>query len=176
LHLDKEVKHEEDKKIGEIFPRVLMCGEPGVGKKSILSFIASKDQPTNNRHQTLVSHKGKKLTIEIIENIDFALSLLNDKKNEIKGLIYVIDSTDKGNIKIGKQHLERLIQCDNFLKIPFLVYTSKLDQKEKSIPPVPILEEIGLGKVSDLQWYIAAVDNIKGTLIKVGIEWMQQYF
>lgn len=92
-----------------------------------------------------------------------------------QGIIFVIDSSDRLRLVVVKDELDLLLQhpdvCNR--KLPILFYANKMDCKD-ALSSVKIAAALGLDKIMDKPWHIAASNALTGEGLQEGVEWLTQ--
>lgn len=92
-----------------------------------------------------------------------------------QGIIFVIDSSDRLRLVVVKDELDLLLQHPDICnrKIPILFYANKMDCKD-ALSSVKIAAALGLDKIMDKPWHIAASNALTGEGLQEGVEWLTQ--
>ena len=151
---------------------LIILGSSNAGKKTIM-----KNSNENNLHFQLNNQECKNkfevndLLIEVIDN-----NKLNPFKNSIdskyiKGIIYVIDSSDKTEISEWQDSLIKIILSD-FPGLPVLFLINKQDL-EGSLRPNQVQEVLEIDSTTfKSKFYFQGTIATTGEGLKEGFEWI----
>lgn len=91
------------------------------------------------------------------------------------GVIFVVDSSDRLRLVVVKEELDLLLQHPDISnkRIPILFFANKMDCKE-ALSSVKIAAALGLDKIMDKPWHIAASNALTGEGLQEGVEWITQ--
>ncbi|CAJ2650840.1 ADP-ribosylation factor-like [Trifolium pratense] len=91
--------------------------------------------------------------------------------NNIDGLIYVVDSTDRERIDQAKQEFEATINDPSMLNTIILVFANKQDKKG-AMTPTEICEGLGLFDLRNRKWHIKGSCALEGDGLFEGLDWL----
>lgn len=91
------------------------------------------------------------------------------------GIIFVVDSSDRLRLVVVKEELDLLLQHPDICnrKIPILFFSNKMDCKD-ALSSVKIAAGLGMDKIMDKPWHIAASNALTGEGLQEGVEWLTQ--
>lgn len=91
------------------------------------------------------------------------------------GIVFVVDSSDRLRLVVVKDELDLLLQHPDICnkKIPILFFANKMDCKD-ALSSVKIAAGLGLDKIMDKPWHIAASNALTGEGLQEGVEWLTQ--
>ena len=89
-----------------------------------------------------------------------------------KGIIIIIDSCDKDNMKKLKEEIEQILKMQEVSKCPVLVFANKKDM-DNAISVDEIKEEIDMGNWVQENQNIVASNALNGDGINNGMKWLQ---
>ncbi len=91
--------------------------------------------------------------------------------SKTSALIYVIDSADSDRLKEAGQELESLLQEDELLNVPLLVFANKQDLVH-ALGADEIVESLGLTRISNRKWMIMACSALTKDGLNEGFDWI----
>ncbi|XP_065182995.1 ADP-ribosylation factor-like protein 6 [Sycon ciliatum] len=91
----------------------------------------------------------------------------------VKGIIFVVDSSERLRMATAKDELERLLTHKDVVDrhIPLLIFANKMDVHD-SISAIECSEELGLSEIKTKPWNIFASNALTGEGLSDGIEWL----
>ncbi|XP_058118951.1 ADP-ribosylation factor-like protein 6 isoform X2 [Anopheles coustani] len=90
-----------------------------------------------------------------------------------KGIVFVIDSSDRMRLVVVKDELEILLQHPDIAnrRVPILFFANKMDCTE-ALSSVKIAAGLGLEKIKDKPWHISSSNALTGEGLQDGVQWM----
>ncbi len=89
----------------------------------------------------------------------------------VKGIIFVVDSNDKDKIETAKEELYKMLVEENLKNAPLLVFANKQDIPGK-MTKEEVTQELGLNYSMSRQWYVQASCAPVGDGLYEGLEWL----
>ena len=126
-----------------------MLGLKGAGKSAILNKLRYDDPsfetiPTIGFNAESIVYNNFKCSLWDVSGSDSSrLSWQHLYFHGTKGLIFVIDSSDRARMDVVRQEL---LKCDREMKrkVPFLVFANKQDLKQEKMDMVDVTRELHL--------------------------------
>ena len=169
--------------MGSSTARLLLIGLDNAGKSTILSRIVDPDEkatgitPTIGYKKDSFSRCGMDFDVLDMSGESKYRDLWQSnatnqsEKDQINGIIFVIDSSDKMRIRVARSELEMILENKNISsQIPFLFLANKNDLKGACT-----LEEVSqLMELSSLKrnHQLVSCSGLTGKGIQEGIEWL----
>lgn len=162
--------------IGKEERRVLMVGLDKAGKTTILNRIHPSQMMFN------VPIMG--LNVELVEsgNISFRALDIGDQDKirpllrqdfpNTQGIIYVVDSNDRGRISEAREELQKLLNEDKLRDAILLVFANKQDSPN-AIDAAEVTNELGLRSLQR-PWYIQPTCATSGDGLYEGLDWLAE--
>ena len=91
----------------------------------------------------------------------------------IRGIVYVIDSADEARLKYAKHQLSNILSEDELREAFLLVFANKQDLPEAKTT-AEITDKLGLHALKDRSWYIQASSAITGDGLYEGLDWLNK--
>ncbi|CAF1179669.1 unnamed protein product [Rotaria sp. Silwood1] len=115
--------------------RILMLGLDNAGKTTILYRMKRTEDfntvPTIGFNvETISPCRGISLTVWDVGGQDHLRTLWHHYFDNVDGLVFVIDSTDRRRIHFSKAELIGIYQHDSMKNVPLVVIANKQDSKE----------------------------------------------
>lgn len=169
--------------MGNSSAKLLLIGLDNSGKSTILSRIIDPDVGAHGITPTI----GYKKEIFTRNGIDFEVMDMSgeskyrdlwqsnatnsDQKDQIHGIIFVVDSSDRMRVRVAKSELDLIVE-NRYIsdKIPFLVYANKNDVKG-ACTLEDMRELLELNKLRR-EYQIFSCSALTGKGIQEGIGWL----
>lgn len=91
---------------------------------------------------------------------------------DVGGIIFCIDSTDKIRMCVAKDELETMLAHPSLPQgVPIIFFANKMDRPQ-ALSPIECVQCLELDKIADKPWHIAASNALTGEGIETGIEWL----
>ncbi|XP_053575249.1 ADP-ribosylation factor-like protein 3 [Bombina bombina] len=173
LSLVEELKSVEDINSDDI--RIVLLGLDNAGKTTILTQLALEEinniTPTQGFNIKSVQAQGLKLSVWDIGGQRTIRSQWKRYLGNTDLLIYVVDSADRKRFEETGQELAELVEDDNLLGVPLLVFANKQDLLTAA-PAADIATGLNLHTYRDRMWQIQACSALSGEGIQDGMKWM----
>ena len=93
---------------------------------------------------------------------------------EVGGVIFCIDSTDKIRMCVAKDELETMLQHASMPSgVPIVFFANKMDRPQ-ALAAIECVQNLELDKIADKPWHIAASNALTGEGLEEGISWLGQ--
>ncbi|XP_063303389.1 ADP-ribosylation factor-like protein 3 [Pelobates fuscus] len=173
LSLVAELKKLED--VDENGLRIVLLGLDNAGKTTILTRLALEEikciTPTQGFNIKSVQSQGLKLTVWDIGGQRAIRKHWKKYLGSTDLLIYVVDSADQKRFEETGQELAELVEEDNLLGVPLLVFANKQDLLSAA-SAADIASGLNLHTYRDRTWQIQACSAISGEGIQDGMNWI----
>ena len=94
--------------------------------------------------------------------------------NEVGGIIFCIDSTDKIRMCVAKDELEGMLAHESLPQgVPIVFFANKMDRPQ-ALSAIECVQNIELDKIHDKPWHIAQSNALTGEGLEEGINWLGQ--
>nr|XP_056719488.1 ADP-ribosylation factor-like protein 3 isoform X1 [Euleptes europaea] len=155
--------------------RIVLLGLDNAGKTTLLKCLASEEldtvTPTQGFNIKNVHSDGFKLSVWDIGGQRAIRAYWKKYLVSTDILIYVIDSADQKRFEETGQELSELVEEDNLIGVPLLVFANKQDLATASLA-ADIAEGLSLHKYRDRPWQIQACSALSGEGVQDGMNWM----
>ncbi|XP_060094289.1 ADP-ribosylation factor-like protein 3 [Heteronotia binoei] len=155
--------------------RIVLLGLDNAGKTTLLKCLASEEvdtiTPTQGFNIKSVHSHGFKLSVWDIGGQRAIRAYWKKYLVSTDILIYVIDSADQKRFEETGQELSELVEEDNLIGVPLLVFANKQDLATASLA-ADIAEGLRLHTYRDRPWQIQACSAISGEGVQDGMNWM----
>jgi ADP-ribosylation factor protein 1 len=155
--------------------RVPMVGLDSAGKTSILYQLrfGSIDNliPTIGYGVETIIYEGINFNVLEVGGSNQVRILWKHFYKNAHGLIFVIDSSDSERIDEAVKEFKILINEEELIGKPILVFTNKQDL-EIVMKPEEIIERLGLKEIEGIQWFVQGTSAKTGDGLKEGIKWL----
>ncbi|XP_050296752.1 ADP-ribosylation factor-like protein 6 [Anthonomus grandis grandis] len=160
---------------------VLVVGLNNSGKTTVVNSFKNEENQTNEIVPT-VGFSVERFQNQSLLFTAFDMSghgryrdLWEHYYKDCHGIIFVIDSSDRLRLVVVKEELDLLLQHPDICqkRAPILFFANKMDCKD-SLSSVKIAAALGLDKIMDKPWHIAASNAITGEGLQEGVEWLTQ--
>jgi len=157
--------------------RVLMLGLDSAGKTTILYKFKIGQVvttiPTVGFNVETLDFKNFHLTVWDIGGQDKLRCLWRHYYTGSGGIVFVVDSADRGRFPVVREELHKLFTEPELLGVPLLILANKNDLP-KSLSADELGEEIGLNAKTpiDRKWHIQSCCATNGEGLLDGMEWL----
>lgn len=155
--------------------RILMVGLDGAGKTTILYKLKLGEVvttiPTIGFNVETLEYKNINFTVWDIGGQDKIRPLWKHYYQNVGGIIFVIDSSDRARISEAREEMERLIMDDDLIKCPILIMANKSDLPN-AFNISQMTNELGLYHMKNRQWYIHATCATRGDGLYESLDWL----
>ncbi|KAJ9458663.1 ADP-ribosylation factor-like protein 6 [Diplonema papillatum] len=157
---------------------LICCGLDNSGKTTIINQL----KPTKTRTEHLEPTVGYSVEQFSKGKVNFTVfdmggakqfrSLWTHYYQNVQGVIFVIDTSDKIRMVIVKDELKMLIEHKDLAGVPILFFANKIDIAG-SLSPQDCVEQLGLMELlHDRTFQIFPSDARRGIGLQEGIEWL----
>ncbi|KAI4887305.1 hypothetical protein NFI96_014690 [Prochilodus magdalenae] len=155
--------------------RLLTVGLDAAGKTTILYKLKLGEVvttiPTLGFNVETVEYNNISFTVWDVGGQDLLRRLWKHYYQNTKGLIFVVDSSDRERIEEAASELQALLQEDELRDAVVLVLANKQDLP-KAMPIDEMTERLGLRTMSERPWYIQSTCAISGAGLYEGLDWL----
>ncbi|EFY96547.1 hypothetical protein MHUMG1_10263 [Metarhizium humberi] len=155
--------------------RLLMLGLDAAGKTTILYKLKLGQDvttiPTVGFNVESVTYKNVKFNVWDVGGQDKIRPLWRHYYSGTQGLIFVIDSSDRGRMEEAKQELHRIINDREMKDSLLLVFANKQDLND-AMDPKQVTEALELSKIKDKAWYVVPSCATTGEGLLEGLGWL----
>lgn len=155
--------------------RILMVGLDNAGKTTILYQLkfgkVISSVPTIGFNVETVTFKNISFTVWDIGGQDKIRNLWRVYFQGSRGIIFVIDSSDRARMSEVKTELMRLLQEDELENAHLLVFANKQDV-EDAMSTTEIREQLGLNDLKKRSWFVQATCATKAEGLTEGLDWL----
>uniref|UniRef100_A0A1B6DN14 small monomeric GTPase n=1 Tax=Clastoptera arizonana TaxID=38151 RepID=A0A1B6DN14_9HEMI len=152
-----------------------MIGLDSAGKTTILYKLKLGEIintiPTIGFNVESVEYKNISFTVWDIGGQDKIRPLWKHYLENIKGLIFVVDSNDKERIEEAKSALQAILQDCKSPNTPLLVFANKQDITH-AMNISELTQELGLKELNNRHWYIQKTCATTGEGLYEGLDWL----
>jgi ADP-ribosylation factor protein 1 len=161
--------------LGKKEMRILMVGLDAAGKTTILYKLKLGEVvttiPTIGFNVETVEYKNISFTVWDVGGQDKIRPLWRHYFQNTQGIIYVVDSNDRGRIEDARDELQRMLNEDELRNAVLLVFANKQDLPG-AMNPAEITDLLGLHSLRQRTWYIQATCATSGEGLYEGLEWL----
>ncbi|CAJ1380492.1 unnamed protein product [Effrenium voratum] len=140
--------------------RILMLGLDAAGKATIL-------------YRLRLAYKNIKLTVWEIGGQDKIRALWRYYFQGKDGLIYVVDSSDRGRIQDAKEELQKILAEQEMEDAALLVLANKQDLPN-AMTAAEVVDKLELEKLRHRQWFIQSTCAPTGDGLYEGLDWLSR--
>ncbi|XP_051528477.1 ADP-ribosylation factor 4b [Myxocyprinus asiaticus] len=155
--------------------RLLMVGLDAAGKTTVLYKLKLGEVvttiPTLGFNVETVEYKNISFTVWDVGGQDVIRRLWRHYYQNTKGLIFVVDSSDRERIETAAEELSMMLQEDEMRDAVLLVLANKQDLP-KAMPVHELTERLGLHALRSRQWYVQATCAVQGSGLYEGLDWL----
>ncbi|RKP09989.1 ADP-ribosylation factor family-domain-containing protein [Thamnocephalis sphaerospora] len=161
--------------LGKKEMRILMVGLDAAGKTTILYKLKLGEVvttiPTIGFNVETVEYKNISFTVWDVGGQDKIRPLWRHYFQNTQGIIYVVDSNDRGRIEDARDELQRMLNEDELRNAVLLIFANKQDLPG-AMNPAEITDQLGLHSLRQRTWYIQATCATSGDGLYEGLEWL----
>jgi ADP-ribosylation factor protein 1 len=154
--------------------RLLMLGLDASGKTTILYKLRLGEVvatlPTIGFNVETIEVGKMNLTVWDVGGQEKIRMLWRHYYDNLNGLVFVVDSTDRERLHEVRDELARLLDEASLQGVPLLVFANKQDL-HNAISVSELTEKLNLTNIRDRSWFIQSCSAILGTGIDEGITW-----
>ncbi|XP_038887138.1 ADP-ribosylation factor 1 [Benincasa hispida] len=155
--------------------RILMVGLDASGKTTILYKLKLGEivmtVPTIGFNVETVEYKNMSCTVWDVGGQDKIRPLWRHYFQNTQGLVFVVDSSDRGRICEARNELHRILSEPELRNSAVLVFANKQDLPH-SMAVSEIATKLGLHTLSQRRWYIQGTSATSGQGLYEGFDWL----
>ncbi|KAI6186464.1 ADP-ribosylation factor 4 [Aphelenchoides besseyi] len=166
--------------------RILMVGLDNAGKTTILYKLKLGEViqtiPTIGFNVDSVDYKNISFTVWDIGGQESIRGLWHHYFHNSRGVIFVVDSTDRGRMQEAKNELMELTKATELRDSAFLIYANKqctqpvveqlFQDQKNAMSPGEVADQLELNKLSNRNWFIQACAAINEQGLYEGLKWL----
>ncbi|XP_063238200.1 ADP-ribosylation factor 2 [Bacillus rossius redtenbacheri] len=160
---------------GKTQMRILMVGLDAAGKTTILYKLKLGEIvttiPTIGFNVETVEYKNICFTVWDVGGQDKIRQLWRHYFQNTQGLIFVVDSNDRGRIEEAEKELQNMMQEDELRDAVLLVFANKQDLPE-AMSAAELTDKLGLNHLRNRKWYIQTTCATQGHGLYEGLDWL----
>lgn len=160
--------------------RILMVGLDAAGKTTILYQLklgkVQETIPTIGFNVEEVNYHNIKFTVWDVGGQDKIRPLWKHYYPTAHGLIFVVDSADKGRFEDAKKALDTMIQerIEDGKTASVLIYANKQDQAGAA-QPAEVVQALGLMNCgANIHWNVQTCSALTGAGLTEGLDWLSK--
>ncbi|KAF4107734.1 ADP-ribosylation factor 4-like [Onychostoma macrolepis] len=155
--------------------RLLMVGLDAAGKTTVLYKLKLGEVvttiPTLGFNVETVDYKNISFTVWDVGGQDTIRRLWRHYYQNTKGLIFVVDSSDRDRIETAAEELNAMLAEDEMRDAVLLVLANKQDLP-KAMPVHELTDRLGLHALRGRQWFVQATCAVQGSGLYEGLDWL----
>jgi len=160
--------------------RLLVAGLDAAGKTTVLYKLKNGQKragstvstlPTLNFNVETCKFKNVKFSIWDVGGQDSIRPLWRHYYTGTQGLIYVVDSNDRGRIQKAAEELHTMVSNYEMRHACVLIYANKMDLPH-SLGSDELEKEMRLGLLADRPWHIQESCATTGEGLWLGLQWL----
>lgn len=155
--------------------RLLMVGLDAAGKTTILYKLKLGEVvttiPTVGFNVETVEYKSLRMTVWDVGGQDKIRKLWHYYIQGTKGLIFVVDSSDRDRVDDAREELEKMLGHDEMRDVALLVYANKQDLPQ-AMTASELTEKLGLHALRRQRWFIQTTCATTGDGLYEGLDWL----
>ncbi|CAK9143646.1 unnamed protein product [Ilex paraguariensis] len=155
--------------------KILMVGLDASGKTTILYKLKRGEffttVPTIGFNVEAVEYKNISFNVWDLGGQDKIRPLWRHYIQNIQGLIFVVDSNDRGRIPEARNELHRILSEDELGNAALLVFANKQDLPH-ALHVSEVADKLSLHSVRQRQWYIQGTSATTGQGLHEGLDWL----
>uniref|UniRef100_A0A7C8YYY3 ADP-ribosylation factor n=1 Tax=Opuntia streptacantha TaxID=393608 RepID=A0A7C8YYY3_OPUST len=157
--------------------RLLMVGLDASGKTTILYKLklgeVVRTVPTIGFNVETVEYKNISFAVWDIGGQEKIRALWKHYFLNTKGLIFVVDSSDRGRIVEARNQLHQILGENELRDAAILVFANKQDLPN-AMSSSEVAHKLGLHLLRDHLWYIQSTSAISGCGLYEGLDWLSK--
>lgn len=157
--------------------RIVVLGLDNAGKTTMLKAIAGEDalkvSPTKGFNVKSIETHGLTLTVWDIGGQRSIRSHWRNYLDSLDGLVFVIDSSDRGRREEEKSELYELLNEPKISKVPLLVLANKQDLID-SVPASEVAKQLDLQSIKSRPWSIQPCSATSSEGLSDGLAWLSK--
>ncbi|XP_043107705.1 ADP-ribosylation factor 4-like [Puntigrus tetrazona] len=155
--------------------RLLMVGLDAAGKTTVLYKLKLGEVvttiPTLGFNVETVEYRNISFTVWDVGGQDVIRRLWRHYYQNTKGLIFVVDSSDRDRIETAAEELNAMLAEDEMRDALLLVLANKQDLP-KAMPVHELTDRLGLHALRGRQWFVQATCAVQGSGLYEGLDWL----
>lgn len=155
--------------------KILMLGLDASGKTTILYKLKLGDVvatvPTIGFDVEVVEYKNISFTVWDVGGQDKIRPLWRHYFRNTQGLIFVVDSNDRGRISEARNELHQILGEGELRDATLLVFANKQDLPD-SMCASEVADKLGLHLLRQHRWYIQGTSATSGQGLYEGLDWL----
>jgi len=155
--------------------RILMVGLDAAGKTTTLYKLKLGEIvttiPTIGFNVETVQYKNINFTVWDVGGQDKIRPLWRHYYLNTQGVIYIVDSNDRGRIEEAALELHKVLRENDMRDVALLVLANKQDMPQ-ALSVAEITEKLGLNSLKSRQWFIQASCAKSGDGLYQGLDWL----
>jgi len=155
--------------------RILMVGLDAAGKTTVLYKLKLGEIvttiPTIGFNVETVQYKNINFTVWDVGGQDKIRPLWRHYYQNTHGVIYVVDSNDRGRVDEAALELQKVLREDELRDAMLLVLANKQDLPQ-AMSVAEVTDKLGLHSLRSRQWYIQATCATSGDGLYEGLDWL----
>ena len=163
--------------LGKKEMKILMVGLDAAGKTTTLYKIKLGEVvttiPTIGFNVENVEYKNISFTVWDVGGQDKIRLLWRHYYQNIQGIIFVIDSSDKDRIEDAREEIHKMLAEDDLKDACLLVMANKQDLPG-AMTPTEITDGLGLHTIRERSWYIQGTCATSGDGLYEGLDWLSK--
>ncbi|XP_043107702.1 ADP-ribosylation factor 4-like [Puntigrus tetrazona] len=155
--------------------RLLMVGLDAAGKTTVLYKLKLGEVvttiPTIGFNVETVEYRNISFTVWDVGGQDVIRRLWRHYYQNTKGLIFVVDSSDRDRIETAAEELNAMLAEDEMRDALLLVLANKQDLP-KAMQVHELTDRLGLHALRGRQWFVQATCAVQGSGLYEGLDWL----
>jgi small GTP-binding protein len=155
--------------------RLIIVGLDNAGKTTIFYQFALNEvvvtSPTIGSNVEEMTFKNLHFTMWDVGGQETLRQSWSTYYTGAKGLLFVIDSTDKERLPVAKQEIHKMMAHEDLKGARVLIFANKQDAKG-ALPAAEISKRLGLTSLKGHSWHIQDCCALTGEGLYNGMEWM----
>merc|ERR1712137_1469924 len=90
-----------------------------------------------------------------------------------RGLIFVVDSSDRNRVEYAREELMEVLGADEMREAALLVFANK-QGLPSAMPAAEMTEKLGLHRMRSRQWFIQSTCATSGDGLHEGLSWLSR--
>ncbi|XP_073033383.1 ADP-ribosylation factor 2-like isoform X2 [Primulina eburnea] len=154
---------------------VLMVGLDAAGKTTILyklklgEIVTTRTTISFNVEE--VEYKNTSFTLWDVGGLDKIRPLWRHYFQNMQGLIFVVDSSDRDRVVEARDELHRILNEEELIGAVLLVFANKQDLPN-AMNAAEITDKLGLHSLRQHHWYVQSTCATSGEGLYEGLDWL----
>jgi len=163
------------KMVGQQNMRILMVGLDGAGKTTILYQMKIGEVvstvPTVGFNVENVQYKNINFNVWDVGGQDKMRPLWHAYYKDVRGVIYVVDSSDLDRLDEAREELDHLMSQQELRGVPLLVLANKKDLPY-ALATNDLSQRLCMDSLARRKWFIQSTCATTGDGIVLGLDWL----